>query len=250
MRRFLSLWVIMLFCWAAPAIAKDDSVQTSWRLLDYIAVDYPGAVSDSGKVLSDPEYAEMREFSGSVRQNLNALPDKPAKRDLLAKSQQLGAAIDAKAPPQTIARLARSLGSDLLGAYPVPLGPRSTPDLSRGEQLFRQTCSSCHGVSGDAKTEMAAKLDPHPVAFTDRARAKERSPFALYQVIDQGLEGTAMVSFSSLPAQDRWDLAYYASRFAYPQTLVAEGRRLWESDSALHAIAPARRNAVPSPFTR
>ena len=67
MRRFLSLWVIMLFCWAAPAIAKDDSVQTSWRLLDYIAVDYPGAVSASGKVLSDPEYARLTGQRGYER---------------------------------------------------------------------------------------------------------------------------------------------------------------------------------------
>jgi high-affinity iron transporter len=57
-------------------------------------------------------------------------------------------------------------------------------------------------------------------------------------VIDQGLEGTAMVSFSNLPSQDRWDLAYYAGQFAYPQALVAEGQRLWSSDPALHSAVP------------
>ena len=236
-RRFLCLWLIAL-CWAAPAAAKDDAVQTSWRLLDYIAVDYPGAVSNGGKVLSAAEYAEMREFSASVAQQLKSLPDKPAKPALLAKSAQLSSAIGAKSPPATVANLARSLNSDLLRAYPVPLGPRGAPDLARGEALFRQNCSSCHGVSGDAKTEMAARLDPPPIAFTDRGRAAERSPFALYQVIDQGLEGTAMVSFSNLPAQDRWDLAFHAARLAYPGAQVQQGQLLWEQDPSLHALVP------------
>jgi high-affinity iron transporter len=238
MRRFLTVWMIAIFCWAAPAAAKDDAVQTSWRLLDYVAVDYAGAVSDSGKVLSAAEYSEMKEFAASVEQQLKSLPDKSAKPALVAKSVELSAAIDSKAKPAWIALLARSLGSELLKVYPVPLGPRRPPDLERGKTLFSQTCSSCHGLAGDAKTEVAARLDPPPIAFTDRARAAERSPFALYQVIDQGLEGTAMVSFSNLPAQDRWDLAYYAGHLAYPSALVAEGQRLWASDPALRSVVP------------
>ena len=43
------------------------SSQVAWRLLDYLAVDYPGAVKD-GNVVSASEYAEMREFSASVRE--------------------------------------------------------------------------------------------------------------------------------------------------------------------------------------
>lgn len=47
-----------------------------------------------------------------------------------------------------------------------------------------------------------------------------------------------MVSFSNLPAQDRWDLAYYVGRFAYPTSLAAEGKRIWESDSSLRKAVP------------
>ena len=48
---------------ASPALAaaNDEDVQTAWRLLDYVAVDYRGAVAD-GKVKSAQEYAEMTEF--------------------------------------------------------------------------------------------------------------------------------------------------------------------------------------------
>jgi len=83
---------------------------------------------------------------------------------------------------------------------------------------------------------MAAKLKPAPVAFRDAGRARERSPFALYQVIGQGLDGTAMRSFSELPSQDRWALAFYASRFAFANS--DKGAQIWKTDAALRSRVP------------
>jgi len=236
------LFALVFLSWSAlafsgPAVAAGDDVQVAWRLLDYLGVDYPGAVRN-GAVTSASEYAEMREFAGSVRQRVGALPPNPAKAALISQADALVAAIGRKADPAEVKALTGRLESALLAAYPVALGPPTLPDLQRGEALFRQTCAACHGVAGDARTPMAAKLDPPPVAFVDRNRADQRSPFALYQVIDQGLEGTAMASFSSLPAQDRWDLAYYVSRFAYPASLRDEGKRVWQSDQALRQSIP------------
>ncbi len=57
---------------AAPNADPND-VQTAWRLLDYVAVDYNGAV-EGGRIKSAAEYAEMTEFAGSVSQRLAALP--------------------------------------------------------------------------------------------------------------------------------------------------------------------------------
>ncbi|NUR44655.1 MAG: c-type cytochrome [Sphingomonas sp.] len=222
---------------ARPALAAGDDVQVSWRLLDYLGVDYAGAVKN-GAVTSASEYAEMREFSGSVRQRIAALPANPAKPKLVRRSDELVAAIDRKADPAEVQAISKKLASALLAAYPVALAPPKVPDLGRGAKLFNDTCAACHGTNGDAKTPMALKLDPPPIAFANRARADQRSPFALYQVIDQGLEGTAMTSFSSLPAQDRWDLAYYASRFAYPAALRDQGKKIWESDPALRRSIP------------
>lgn len=58
---------------SAIAHAETADVQTAWRLLDYMAVDYGGAVSD-GKVKSASEYSEMTEFAASVSARLAALP--------------------------------------------------------------------------------------------------------------------------------------------------------------------------------
>ena len=228
---------VALLLAAAPAAAARGDVQTAWQALNYMSVDYAGAVSN-GKVVSQSEYAEMREFAGTVRQQIGGLPPNAAKPQLLAKADEFVAAVDRKESPTKIRSLADSLGDALLKAYPVALAPAQVPDLARGAKLFNQTCASCHGEKGDAKTAAAAQLDPRPIAFVDRGRAKQRSPFALYQVITHGLEGTAMVSFSNLPTQDRWDLAYYVSRFAYPASLAAEGKQVWESNASLRASIP------------
>src|SRR3546814_14677984 len=82
-------------------------------------------------------------------------------------------------------------------------------------------------------------MDPPPIDFTDRARARERSLFALYQVIEQGLEGTAMPGFSHLPPEDRWVLAFHVGQFAYPSSAAQAGERIWQADPEARSIVPA-----------
>ncbi len=51
---------------ARVAFAEPAPAQTIWRLTDYVAVDYAGAVAD-GKILIDSEYAEQSEFAATIR---------------------------------------------------------------------------------------------------------------------------------------------------------------------------------------
>jgi high-affinity iron transporter len=236
LRRLVPLFGLIFACLspAAAGAAEPASVQTTWQLLDYVAVDYGGAVR-GGKVISASEYSEMREFSASAADQISSLPQRPAKSELVAESRRFKAQIEAKASPEDVAAAAHALGKHLLAAYPVPLGPKQVPDQSRGERLFQENCASCHGGRGDAQTAMARQLNPPPIAFLDRERAKLRTPFALYQVINQGLEGTAMQSFAQLPDVDKWALAFRAARFAYPDALAQQGKRIWDGDPALHA---------------
>ena len=212
-------------------------MQTTWRLLDYVAVDYPEAVR-GGRIVNEAEYAEMTEFSASIRERIGRLPNHPAKAALVAQADALRQAIAGKAAPAAIGVSARRLGRELLAAYPVPLAPRIAPDLARADALYRDNCAACHGTYGAGDGALARGMEPPPIAFTDRARAAERSVFALYQVIEQGLEGTAMQSFASLPVEERWALAFRAGQFAYPESLAAEGERIWRADSAVRALIP------------
>jgi high-affinity iron transporter len=237
-RRLAPLFLCLLaLLGAAPAAAQQSEVQTTWRLLDYVAVDYREAVQ-GGRIVNDGEYKEMAEFTASVRERLAALPEKPAKASLVEGAAQLQAAVARKSAPADIENRARGLAARLIAAYPVPLAPRQMPDPARGDALYADNCASCHGSAGDARTPLAATMDPPPIAFADRARARERSLFALYQVIDQGLEGTAMTSFGHLPESDKWALALAAGRFAYPPQLAEQGRRIWQSDAAVRRLVP------------
>lgn len=245
MARFLRLMTaafLLLAAQAPLAHAQSDAppaaagAEVAWRLLDYIAVDYPGAIS-GGRVVSAAEYAEMREFSASVRTRLEALPPRPARAALLEDAARLAAAIEAKAEPAVVARLAHGLADALLAAYPTPLAPSAVPDLARGRALYAEQCASCHGAVGRGDGPGAKGLDPPPIAFTDRARARERSLFGLYQVIGQGLDGTAMPSFAHLSSRDRWALAFHVGGIAFDAEASA-GAALWRDDPELRRRVP------------
>ena len=228
------LFGIALICACAQAHASEASVATTWRLLDYIAVDYREAVAD-GQVVNQLEYDEMLEFSATAASAIADLPDTPQAGQLQDDVSALQQAIADKAEPDRIASQARGLAALLVQAHPIPLMPASPPDHARGKVLYAQLCASCHGDTGAGDGPASVGLDPPPIDFTDRARADERSVFALYQVIEQGLEGTSMVSYRGLPAEDLWSLATYSGAIAYPESLAEAGRALLERDPALRA---------------
>jgi len=229
--------LVALFILATPLLARAQeasSAQTAWRLLDYLSVDYSGAVKD-GKVISPSEYAEMNEFAGQVRERIAGLPATKAQPALVSKAESLQAAIAAKQAPDVVSAKAHGLAAELLAAYPTPLAPTRAPDLARGAALYAENCSACHGETGKADGPNAAGLDPPPIAFADAERARQRSVFGLYQVIQQGLDGTAMASYAHLPSDDRWDLAFYVGRFAFSDAEAAQGEKLWNGDAAVRA---------------
>ncbi|WP_068873932.1 MULTISPECIES: cytochrome c/FTR1 family iron permease [unclassified Phenylobacterium] len=238
-RLFLAVALVAVAHLPQAARAQDatPSAEVAWRLLDYIAVDYPGAVS-KGRIISEAEYAEMREFSASVRSRISALPASSAKPQLLTEANALIASVDQRAEPAEVARQARGLATDLLKAYPVPLAPQQAPDLARGAALYAEQCASCHGAAGKGDGPNAKGLEPPPIAFTDVARAKERSLFGLYQVIGQGLDGTAMASFAHLPSEDRWALAYHVGSLAYSREAERGGEQAWRAGPKMRGVVP------------
>lgn len=237
------LIVCALIIWLTPVAgaaqsgAPSTSVQTTWRLLDYIAVDYGGAVDD-GRVVNDTEYAEMREFARTARANIEALPVTARKRRLIGEARKLERTIATRRPAAEVDTAARSLAASLLAAYPVPLSPSAPPDVKKGKALYSAQCAACHGGAGAADGPAGRALDPPPIAFTDRQRASQRSIFALYQVITQGIEGTGMTSFAHLPEQDRWALALYAGNLAYTDAQRRAGERLWRQDEQVRTLVP------------
>ena len=235
--RLLRPFLAVLLLFATGVACANPQVQTIWRLLDYVAVDYPEAVQD-GAVVNQLEYDEMLEFSSTVRERLAQLPPHAATEELAAQARALESTIVSKGAPAQVEVQARTLGEALLQAYPVPRAPERAPDMAGIAALYQQQCASCHGATGAGDGPAGTGMDPPPIDFTDVARARERSVFALQQVIEQGLEGTAMASYAHLPEDRRWALAFYIGQFAFPQEGVARGEALWRERADVRASVP------------
>jgi high-affinity iron transporter len=215
----------------APAPA---TVSQTWQMLDYLATDYAGAVRD-GQVLSASEFAEMREFAGTVRQRIAQLPPGTATPALQAQATRLAQAIDAKAPIGEVASQAHALADALLAAYPVPTAPAQVPDLAQGATLYQQNCAACHGAGGHGDGPAGRALEPPPIDFTDGTRADQRSALSLFEAVSQGVEGTAMAGYADrLPVEDRWSLAYYVGTLAYAAE-AREGAQAWQQSATARA---------------
>jgi len=224
----------------SPVHATDTSppdVSQTWQMLDYLAVDYAGAVHQ-GQVLSTSEYEEMREFARRARDKVDALPATSASAALHAQADQLVTLIDGKATEADVARQAHALANGLLQAYPVPTSPTRAPDLARGATLYQAQCATCHGATGHGDGPAGLQLTPRPIDFTDQARADQRSALSLYEVITQGVADTPMVSYkTTLSDDDRWALAYYVGTLAYADA-SQRGAQAWQQDArARGAIA-------------
>ena len=213
------------FAGATAAVVTDDPAQRAIHLLDYLAVDYAGAVRD-GAIASQTEYAEQLEFAGQLRLQLERL--EVAADDPLARAlAELDGALHARAPADEVARRARALGAALRERFHVPSLPPRSPSIERGRAIYTETCGACHGPAGRGDGPAGAGLVPPPADLADPARMRQLSPFALYGTISLGVDGTAMPAFAArLDEAQRWDLAFYVGSLALDAAEVERGRRL------------------------
>lgn len=241
---FNQLWIgILAAClFAAGPVAAQQAASTDakqlWQLIDYVAVDYGGAVAN-GAIVSEAEYAEMLDFTENAGKQVQSLPAHTSRDNIAAAIGELRAAVVRKADGADVARLAHRANALLLVAYPIPVAPKVVPDLERGRSLYAAQCASCHGAAGAGDGPLAASLEPPPIAFTDAERAGSRSVMALFQVISQGVAGTSMASFETLPEEDRWALAFYVGSIAYDANMRQRGEQAWKTaDSAVKGRFP------------
>jgi caa(3)-type oxidase subunit IV len=87
----------------------------------------------------------------------------------------------------------------------------STPELvSKGKELFQAQCTSCHGVEGKGNGPAAAALNPPPRNFTaDQGWKNGRKVSMVFKTLKEGLAGSSMASYATLPVDDRWALVHY-----------------------------------------
>ena len=116
------------------------------------------------------------------------------------------------------------LAPGLLTSGAAALGPRpaaaQSGDLALGKQVYEKRCAGCHGAGGKGDGPAAELLTPRPRDFT-AGKYKIRTlagPLAsdqdLLRMVTDGMPGTSMPAWRSLPDKERSAVVAYIKTFA------------------------------------
>jgi mono/diheme cytochrome c family protein len=86
-----------------------------------------------------------------------------------------------------------------------------TPELlQKGKELYTTNCASCHNETGAGGGPASAGLNPAPRNFISPDGWKNgRTLSAIYTTLEEGIEGSAMISYNYMTPEDRIAIAQY-----------------------------------------
>ncbi len=233
-----TLGFLLLFATSCSLLASptnQETLQSLLHSLDYIAVDYPGAVVN-GVVQDEGEYQEQIEFSAQMLELLKRLPDVPERKQVQHQLQLVQQGIAERKPGQQVAELCRQASATLIKVYNVKIAPRKAPDVQVAAQLFQSQCAQCHGETGFGDGPQGRGLEPPPINFHDTERQSQRNIYSLFTTITLGVEGTGMASYKQLDESQRWALAFYVSNFFASDAQRRQGEKLWNNGKGRNLI--------------
>ncbi|HEY1269400.1 MAG TPA: cytochrome c/FTR1 family iron permease [Candidatus Binatia bacterium] len=211
---------------AAPARA-DDTANRLVALLDYVGGDYKNAVQD-GKVVSESEYSEQKEFAARMLELTGQL-NGTDKEHFAPAIKAVADEVERKASADEVARAARAAKEQLIAKYGIATAPRRLPTLAAGQTLYKENCAQCHGETGRGDGLGRASRNPKeplPANFTDAELMEGLSPFKAFNVASFGVEGTAMPSFAAFDDEQRWQAAFYIMSLRFSAAEASDGAAL------------------------
>ena len=112
--------------------------------------------------------------------------------------------------------------------------PLQPPDLARGEQVFAENCTRCHGVTGTGDGELVKSGQVAQMAsFTDPATARNQTPHDFFNTITDGRLDKLMPPWGDkLSEEDRWAVALYTYGLSYTDDEIAQGKQIWQETCA------------------
>jgi len=82
--------------------------------------------------------------------------------------------------------------------------------LLKGKELYTTNCASCHNETGAGGGPASVGLNPAPRNFTNPDGWKNgRTISAIYTTLEEGIQGSAMISYNFLTPKERIALAHY-----------------------------------------
>ena len=84
--------------------------------------------------------------------------------------------------------------------------------IAKGKEQYGSMCRQCHGTAGAGDGPVAKRFTPPASDLTDPARAAAISDGANFQIMKQGIPGTAMQAFGAAMSDDQiWQILAYTS---------------------------------------
>lgn len=182
--------------WGTRRIGPDLARETQKRSQDWQLVH-----------LYNPRYIVPDSIMPAYPWLYRGSPSRPTQdaRDLVAYLNSLGRAANQLAPRP---------------APTVTEMPVDAPhgDLSEGRQVFLSNCAGCHGADGAAHSPGGQAL--RPVAFN--LAGYQLSDRLIWRVLQQGVAGSSMPAWNTLPADEFRAVAAYAASLGHAPDLAAE----------------------------
>ncbi|TMA39371.1 MAG: cytochrome c [Deltaproteobacteria bacterium] len=242
--RLLTASLVLLLAPSSRSAEVDASgVRRLLAVLGGVVQEYGEAFTDDGALSRPIELEEAGLLLADARNQAERLGQTPP--DLERQLAALGKAIEDRAPAAAIAAQVRAIRVALEDSTGIgeDIFPPARPSPGRGEAIFRENCTRCHGERGAGDGPDVATLERKPRDFSDPAFMQQETPADFFRVISLGRRQAAMPAWEDvLSVQDRWDVVSYLwSLPADVRQTLAEVER--QVDAALTAHLLGERNA-------
>jgi high-affinity iron transporter len=219
-RKFIFL--LIYIATSAPLSAEPGKITANQagyivHMLNYLSNDYINAV-ENGKVKSEDELKEMIGFAGNIDKEIKALEINTVQKDtLLSYSGKMVELVNMHEDQSKIKAVSAAAKRFLLLNTGLKTFPSNYPSISKGKTIYTENCSKCHGDNGNGGGKDGALLDPKPRNFLDNDKMKGLSPFAVFNTVRYGIEGTGMKAHNNLSDNEVWDVSFFVLNLRHGQ---------------------------------
>jgi len=243
----IRIFLLILLLQDTPsAHAQQNSPEQSRllvHLLDYVAVDYRGAVQN-GKILEESEYKEQQEFILKALDLSRTLPGIRDSFEIQALVSNVDGLVKSKADPALVAAAARNAQAKVIALSGLSVTPLVWPNISAGGRLFQKNCTKCHGPDGRGDDPAAPTLATKPANFQNPKMMLEMTPFQIFNTIRLGVPNTPMAAFPSFSDKDTWNLAFLVLSLRYQKVQLPDDERIFERAKSTLATSQEKALAV------
>ena len=188
--------------------AAEQSPRLLVHLLDYLAVDYGGAVKN-GKILSVSEYKEQQEFVKKAVELSQTLPEIKASPEIQSLVQNLNGLIQSKADPDKVAALSRQTQAKVIALVQLAGGPGNLAQPDLGPADLRDHLFQMPRHGGTGRRPFGGRARHQARELPGHGQDGQMTPFQVFNTVRLGVPGTPMAPFPSYSDQDTWNVAFY-----------------------------------------